>query len=307
MIYHLIYNPVCRSRSHPYHVVEALIDHAIKKGIKIIVHETKYKKHATEIVRALTTNIDTEVKIISFGGDGTLHEVLNGIVDFEKTTLAILPLGSGNDFARYWGIDLNAQPITMFDQIIMQYEPKKIDYLLINNSLRVINSVNLGMSASVIKFMEKLKHFKPRLKYLIATFCKCIFYKNFEYLISFDKKPFVEICSPSITFCNGPYFGCGMLIAPGAEVDDGIIKTSIIHKFSRLATLKILMRLKKNKICLDKCYQDVDSKEADVVFVKNDVQADGQLFYDYDHLNIKIVTKKLKMLLPKKRIRNKND
>lgn len=101
MIYHLIYNPVCRSKSHSYHVIETLIDHAMKKGIKIIVHETRYKKHATEIVRELTTNLETEVKIISFGGDGTLHEVLNGIVDFEKTTLAILPLGSGNDFARY--------------------------------------------------------------------------------------------------------------------------------------------------------------------------------------------------------------
>lgn len=195
----------------------------------------------------------------------------------------------------------------MLDQIITQYEPKKIDYLLINNSLRVINSVNLGMSACVIKFMEKLKHFRPRLKYLIATFCKCVFYKNFKYLISFDKKPFVEICSPSITFCNGPYFGCGMLIAPGAEANDGIIKTSIIHKFNRLATLKILMRLKKNKIDLNKCYQAIDCKEADVVFAKNDVQADGQLFYDYDHLNIKIVTKELKMLLPSKKIKNKHE
>lgn len=306
MIYHLIYNPVCRSKSHSYHVVDELIDHAIKKGIKIIVHETKYKKHATEITRELTTNVATEIKIISFGGDGTLHEVLNGIVDFEKTIIAILPLGSGNDFARYWGIDLNAKPIVMFDQIITQYEAKKIDYLLINDSLRVINSVNLGMSASVIKFMEKIKHFKPRLKYLIATFCKCIFYKNFNYRISFDKKPFVEILSPSITFCNGPYFGCGMLIAPGAEADDGIIKTSIIHKFNRLATLKILMRLKKNKIWLEKCYQAIDSKEADVIFAKNDVQADGQLFYDWDHLNIKIISKKLRMLLPKKELKNKN-
>lgn len=92
-----------------------------------------------------------------------------------------------------------------------------------------------------------------------------------------------------------------MLIAPGAEADDGIIKTSIIHKFNRLATLKILMRLKKNKIWLEKCYQAIDSKEADVIFAKNDVQADGQLFYDCDHLNIKIISKKLRMLLPKKK------
>lgn len=307
MVYHLIYNPTCRSGSHSYHVVKTLVDYALKKGIKIIVHETKYKKHATKIVNELTTDIKTEVKIISFGGDGTLHEVLNGIVDFEKTTLAVLPLGSGNDFARYWGIDLNTTPTTMLDQIITQYKPKRIDYLLINDSLRVINSVNLGMSASVIKFMEKLKHFKPRLKYLIATFCKCVFYKNFNYLISFDKKPFIKVISPSITFCNGPYFGCGMLIAPGAEANDGIIKTSIIHKFNRLATLRILMRLKKNKINLERCYQDINSKEADVVFAKNDIQADGQLFYDYDHLNIKIVTKKLRMLLPTWRIKNKND
>lgn len=101
MIYHLVYNPMCCSGSHSYHVVETLIDYAIKKGIKIIVHETKYKRHAIEITRKLTTNVETEVRIISFGGDGTLHEVLNGIVDFKKTAIAILPLGSGNDFARY--------------------------------------------------------------------------------------------------------------------------------------------------------------------------------------------------------------
>lgn len=63
-----------------------------------IVHETQYAHHATEIARELSRTPDT--KIIAMGGDGSFHEVLCGIENFENVTLGLIACGSGNDFIK---------------------------------------------------------------------------------------------------------------------------------------------------------------------------------------------------------------
>jgi diacylglycerol kinase family enzyme len=63
------------------------------------VHITKEVGHATSITHGLTSK-GIKQTIIVCGGDGTLSEVINGIDDFENTTISVLPIGSGNDFVR---------------------------------------------------------------------------------------------------------------------------------------------------------------------------------------------------------------
>ena len=63
-----------------------------------VIHYTKGKEDATEIVKQYTNNLE-ETIIYSVGGDGTLNEVVNGIANSNKI-LGIIPAGSGNDFVR---------------------------------------------------------------------------------------------------------------------------------------------------------------------------------------------------------------
>ncbi|MCQ3907719.1 MAG: hypothetical protein MJ219_03110 [Mycoplasmoidaceae bacterium] len=129
--------------------------------------------HATSITRDLTST-GQKVTILILGGDGTVNEVLNGIDKFENTQIGILPFGSGNDFSRALKMPTN-DAITLINEYINNPTIKPIDYLLINNKYRAINEVGLGMSAEVIAFRNKMKRFKPKTQYKLATVVKSLF------------------------------------------------------------------------------------------------------------------------------------
>ncbi|MCQ3908772.1 MAG: hypothetical protein MJ200_04520 [Mycoplasmoidaceae bacterium] len=129
--------------------------------------------HATSIARDLTST-NNPVTIFVIGGDGSVNEVLNGINNFEATTLGILPYGSGNDFVRVLGLN-NPDPVKLIDAYINNPQVKKIDYLLLNDKYRAINEIGLGLCAEVISMRNKMKHFKPKTQYKIATLVKSLF------------------------------------------------------------------------------------------------------------------------------------
>lgn len=90
-------------------VLKKVIERLSEKGEQYKLFKTKYEGHASEIAEKLSKLPDEKITIIVIGGDGTINEVLNGISDFEKVRLGIIPAGSGNDFARGHkiGTDIN--------------------------------------------------------------------------------------------------------------------------------------------------------------------------------------------------------
>ena len=74
-----------------------------ERGAKYQVFFTKYQRHATNIVRDLTSDLRPHTLVV-LGGDGTINEVVDGIVQLENVTLGYIPIGSSNDFARGLGL-----------------------------------------------------------------------------------------------------------------------------------------------------------------------------------------------------------
>ena len=69
--------------------------------IKYVAHMTKYRGHATKLAEKISSmKGDAPVYLLVVGGDGTINEVLNGITDFDRVRLGVIPTGSGNDFGR---------------------------------------------------------------------------------------------------------------------------------------------------------------------------------------------------------------
>lgn len=104
-MYHIIVNStrLKGKNSGDLDIVKDVFDRA---GKQYEIHYTEYAGHAAKIAAQLTAD-EQKVRIIAMGGDGTLHEVLNGIKDPSKCKLGVIPIGSGNDFAAAIGLPEN--------------------------------------------------------------------------------------------------------------------------------------------------------------------------------------------------------
>lgn len=299
--FHIICNPAAGRGGTVmiYRKLRAWADQ--RSDVKLVLHMTATASHATEITKELTSG-NEEVIICPIGGDGTINEVVNGIVNFDKTTLAILPFGSGNDFVYSLGLK-EEDPIKMLEQYVDDSYVKNVDYLLINGKYRAVNSIGLGPSAETIRLRNKMKHFKPKTQYKIATFRKSVFWKKFKYLVSFDNKPEEEL--QVMWFCanNGKRIGGKIIAAPHAEVDDGYISVMYIKPFFRTKTIPMLSIVSQGNIkqlhhaFFTKC------KELTMVLNDNCVEYDGNLLEHLNALHVVVVPGKLRILLPNK---NKN-
>ena len=102
-MYYFIVNTQARTgnAAHVWNEVKLVLK---KEAVTYKAFETSFEGHATELARRLTENASDVIDIIILGGDGTINEVVNGIVDFNKVRLGVIPTGTGNDFARNLGI-----------------------------------------------------------------------------------------------------------------------------------------------------------------------------------------------------------
>lgn len=266
-----------------------------QSDLNLIVHLTENVGHATIISRDLTST-GRPVTILAIGGDGTINEVLNGIDNFEQTTLGILPFGSGNDFVRALNMK-DPDPIALMDCYVNHPQVRTIDFLLLNDKYRAINEIGLGMSAEVIAFRNKMKHFSPETQYKIASAIRALLWKSFTYDLSIDKAPISQIKTMWFTMNNGIAIGSGIVTAPDAKLDDGLISVSYVKKFCRLSTIPYLTKCKKGKIKTLKKYVGLTCKEIDLGGKNMTVEFDGNLLEGQDHVNVKVVPNKLCLLM----------
>ena len=93
--------------------VKELLD---EKNIKYKAVKTEYKGHAKELAKKISAMPDEDINIIVLGGDGTFNEVINGITNFPKVKVGIVPVGSGNDFCR--GLGIKGKPKDIMEGIL---------------------------------------------------------------------------------------------------------------------------------------------------------------------------------------------
>ena len=192
------------------------------------IHFTEYPKDATKIARKyrFTKNI-----IYSVGGDGTLNEVLNGIVG-TKNLLGVIPSGSGNDFYK---------TLSKIDE-----EYPVIDIGKVNDRY-FINIISIGIDAEVANNVSLMKKRKVPTNQiynasLIYTFFKYK-YKDIELLI--DEKEQKKGKCTILTICNGQVYGGGYKIAPSAKLTDGYFDVYYVEKVNKPQLPSLINMLKQ--------------------------------------------------------------
>ncbi len=219
---------------------ELIEEEGKKRGyLELIV--TEDSGHATELSRKAAENgYDL---VAAAGGDGTIHEVVNGLVQNgrSKVNLGIIPIGSGNDFAYGLGIP-NDVPKSL--DIIFGGCTKVVDLGAIKDDrgkFRLFNNnLGVGFDANVVIRVEEVtklhgfaKYFWGVLKTLILDF------QPFHFRMRFDDES-VDHDALFVTFGNGTRHGGGFMLTPDAKFNDNLIDTCTVWPIGRLRALMLL-------------------------------------------------------------------
>ena len=240
MKYHIIANPVA-GKNKAMKNLQAVEKVFAQADVEYEVHLSHAERDATEIARRLTSA--GERNIIALGGDGTLHEVLNGLHQPENCNLGLIPSGTGNDFAERLKLPLDASSAA---RVILENEAKPIDYLSVGG-VRCMNVAGIGMDVDVLERCKRGK-MKGKLKYLMSLLQSLFAFKGYKVKIECEgaeQERDVLIAAA----CNGSQFGGGIQICPTADVNDGKIDAMIVDCIGgKWKIIKAFIQLLKGKI-----------------------------------------------------------
>jgi YegS/Rv2252/BmrU family lipid kinase len=203
---------------------------------------TVYPTHATVLARQAAEA--GYGKIIAVGGDGTAHEVINGLmqVPFEKRPqLGVVPLGSGNDFSHAIGMDPRSAYAM---RQILQGQPRRIDVVkLVDGHGRceyVDNTIGIGFDATVTIRSRNVPALRGFLIYLIAVLQTILLnHEAASMQVTSDRESWSEPML-MLTLCNGGREGGGFFVSPPARPDDGVLNYVGVKHVSRPMMLRLL-------------------------------------------------------------------
>jgi len=203
---------------------------------------TVYPTHATELAKQ--AGEDGYDMVIAMGGDGTCHEVANGLMQLpedKRPIMGVVPVGSGNDFAHAIGVPMQSDralahaldgEISTVDIGLMTDENGRQEYF--------DNTVGIGFDAVVTIRSHKLPLLRGFLMYLTAVIQTIIFnHKPAKMTIQADEER-IEQSNLMVTVCNGPREGGGFIIAPDAKNNDGILDYALVSKCSRPMMFRLI-------------------------------------------------------------------
>ncbi len=214
----------------------------IDAGIEFDDVLTEYPRHAIEIVRNAIVEQGYR-KFISVGGDGTNNEVINGIftqdvVPTTEITMAALPIGTGNDWCRTFGIPLEYEEIIKIIKTgyTFAHDIGKLTYYNDGDSkIRYfLNAAGTGLDEMVCSSTNLMKQQgkSGTIRYLISL-VKCIFkYKITHIQLTIDDELVFDDYILNLSIGNGRFNGGGMMTMPNAIPNDGLFDVTVIKKVS---------------------------------------------------------------------------
>ncbi|MDD5370818.1 MAG: diacylglycerol kinase family lipid kinase [Anaerolineaceae bacterium] len=233
----LIFNPIANlGRAWP-----------VAAALRPIVYElggadwtgTVYPTHATELARQ--AGEDGYDLVVAMGGDGTVHEVVNGLMQLppeRRPSLGVVPVGSGNDFA--FALGISSKPEQALRQVLTgDLHPIDIGRVCDNFGRNEYwtNTIGIGFDTIVTIYSRKVPLFQGFAVYFLAVLQTILFnHEPFRLELKVDgQRSSREVIM--LVLCNGKREGGGFLIDPQASVQDGSFSYLAIDTVSRLRML----------------------------------------------------------------------
>lgn len=297
MVFHIIVNAA--------RMGEKLIDRVLKAfarhGAECVVHRTDHKGHAAETAAELTEG-GAPCAVVVMGGDGTLHEVLNGIKHFENCSMGLIPCGTGNDFAVAAGIPKNIEEAV---KIIACGTPAKIDYIQLADGLKSLNAVGMGIDVDVLKKAYSGGS-AGKGKYLTSLIYCLKHFESYNFTVEYEGKR-EKHYGLIAALGNGRQIGGGIKLFPEARLDDGYMDLLIVDYISKFKMITAFIKLMLGKINAIKEVTALRVKSAAFYPEKPcAIQAEGEI-YEGRTLDAHIVEGGLNFYLPERAKAAKSD
>jgi YegS/Rv2252/BmrU family lipid kinase len=209
---------------------------------------TDHAYHAIELAREAV--LEGFRKLLVLGGDGAIHEVLNGLFSQEEVspsevTLGLIPVGSGNDWSRLHKIPADYEAavdlIADAERHTRVQDVARVDTLMDGKPYcrHMMNIGGLGFDSEVCHRFDLAKergHASDR-QYLKSLLSGFLSYKCLKFRVSVDGQEFYRGPAFSVALGIGKYCGGGMMQTPEAIPDDGLIDVTVVGKVSKLQFL----------------------------------------------------------------------
>lgn len=294
----IILNGISLRKNHFYSKILPALQHVVH----VDVQETRSKNDAVLLAsKAVTQSYDA---IVAAGGDGTLNQVLNGMLQEHEQSnhlpvLGLIPLGSGNDFARTMGVrgEINSLKKLFRDFSYRPVDLGKITFIDSGEKPRYfINIADVGMGPYVVqRLLSSDRIFGSLVAYYAAIIKTFFTYRPFALHMSTPQWKWSGKIR-SVAIANGRFFGNGICIAPDAKPDDGLFSCFIAGKISVVDFILQNGRLRKGKRPIHK---EIQYRETDSVTLRADetqpIEADGELVGTLP-VTIDVLRKRVKFL-----------
>ena len=225
-------------------------EQAVADAVDVLAKEYEVEVAATERPEELAAVLDScdGRPIVVAGGDGTLHAVVNGLhragqLDF--TCLGLVPLGTGNDFARGVGVPLDPRAAA---EVVLEGHSSPIDLIVDDTGTVIVNNVHLGVGAQASRKAQKWKPRLGKLGYAVGAVSASLRPQFLAVDVFVDGKEVtldevVHDHLAQVAIGNGKYVGGGTALIPGAEVGDGKLVVIVSRAVGRRGRLAYAARL----------------------------------------------------------------
>lgn len=266
---------------------------------------TVYPGHAIELAKQ--AGEDGYDLVVALGGDGTVHEVVNGLMQVKaekRPALGVVPIGSGNDFAYANGIPLSSNQAMA---LALSGDPQPIDLgLLTDENGRqeyIDNTLGAGFNAVVTIRSHRLPVLRGFMMYLTAVIQTIIMNFDPAHLeLETDEKKWDQD-TLMLVLANGPREGGGFYVTPPARPNDGIMHYTIVRKVSRPMMFRLLPEFMKGT---QERFDQVQIGHFKKINVKSDkplyIHIDGEVYTSFGSnlcgISVEITPNALQLVKP---------
>jgi len=252
-----------------------------------IIHTRKSGDAIRISKEAANENIDA---VIAVGGDGTVNECLKGLVN-TNTALGVIPCGSGNGFAYHIGMD---QTIEKAVKQLKNIQVKHIDTCTANG-VPFVNVAGIGFDAHISNLFTTLK-IRGLINYL-KIILKELSYKPQDYTIKYNDIE-RKVTAYMISCFNASQYGNDAVIVPMADIQDGLIDFVIVKDFPKWKIPLCLLKVITRKVHLSKYVEIIQCIKMTITAEDTLIHLDGEPFKSSNPIEIAILPKSLKILIP---------